>query len=157
MRDFNYELKQICARNRDGSYATQADRQHLLDQMADQLHDMGYRQMTAHSLKPKHIEQLVQRWLGEGRNTGTLKNRMSALRWLAEKIGKQNIVHRRNNAYGIPNRVYVTNQSKALALDSNKLQTLHDAYGVMSLRLQEAFGLRREESIKIIPAWADRG
>ena len=27
----------------------------------------------------------------------------------------------------------------------------------MSLRLQAAFGLRREESIKIIPAWADRG
>ena len=27
----------------------------------------------------------------------------------------------------------------------------------MSLRLQEAFGLRREESIKIQPAWADQG
>jgi hypothetical protein len=27
----------------------------------------------------------------------------------------------------------------------------------MSLRLQAAFGLRREESIKIQPAWADRG
>jgi integrase len=27
----------------------------------------------------------------------------------------------------------------------------------MSLRLQAAFGLRREESIKIRPAWADRG
>jgi integrase len=27
----------------------------------------------------------------------------------------------------------------------------------MSLRLQEAFGLRREESIKIRPAWADQG
>src|SRR5438128_7412753 len=27
----------------------------------------------------------------------------------------------------------------------------------ISLRLQAAFGLRREESIKIIPKWADRG
>ena len=27
----------------------------------------------------------------------------------------------------------------------------------MSLRLQAAFGLRREASIKIVPAWADRG
>src|SRR5437667_7677687 len=27
----------------------------------------------------------------------------------------------------------------------------------ISLRLQAAFGLRREESIKIVPMWADRG
>ena len=27
----------------------------------------------------------------------------------------------------------------------------------MSLRLQAAFGLRREESIKLRPEWADRG
>ena len=26
MRNLNYELKQLCYRNRDGSYATQADR-----------------------------------------------------------------------------------------------------------------------------------
>ena len=27
----------------------------------------------------------------------------------------------------------------------------------MSLRLQQAFGLRREEALKIQPRWADRG
>lgn len=34
---------------------------------------------------------------------------------------------------------------------------MSDPYTAMSLRLQEAFGLRREESIKIQPGWADRG
>lgn len=32
-----------------------------------------------------------------------------------------------------------------------------DPYTAMSRRLQEAFGLRREESLKVRPQWADRG
>ena len=34
MRDLNYQLKQRCARNRDGSYSTQANRQGILDLIA---------------------------------------------------------------------------------------------------------------------------
>ena len=40
MRDLNYDLKQLCRHNRDGSYATQADREHILDLVADQLQEM---------------------------------------------------------------------------------------------------------------------
>src|SRR6266536_1839091 len=36
MRDLNYDLKQLSRHNRDGSYATQADREHILDLIADQ-------------------------------------------------------------------------------------------------------------------------
>ena len=78
MRDLNYDLKQLCRHNRDGSYATQADREHILDLIADQLHEMGFRHMNAHSLKPKHVEKLVERWLAEELSPGTIKNRMSA-------------------------------------------------------------------------------
>ena len=59
---------------------------------------------------------LVARWLAEELSPGTIKNRMAALRWLAQKIGKDNIVERTNAAYGIPDRVYVTNISKAKAV-----------------------------------------
>ena len=31
MRDLNYQLKNLCRNNRDGSYATQAQRQSMLD------------------------------------------------------------------------------------------------------------------------------
>ena len=137
MRDLNYDLKQLCRHNRDGSYATQADREHILDLVADQLHEMGFRHMNAHSLKPKHVEKLVERWLAEELSPGTIKNRMSALRWWAEKIGKENIIARTNAAYGIPDRVYVTNISKAKELDMdqlNKSARLHSH----SLRLQAA-------------------
>ena len=88
MRDLNYALKQLCRRNRDGSYATQADREHILDLIADQLQEMGFRDMDAHSLKPKHVEKLVERWLAENLSPGTIKNRMTTLRWWAEKVGK---------------------------------------------------------------------
>jgi hypothetical protein len=157
MRDFNYDLKQLCRRNRDGSYGTQADRERILDLIANQLQEMGFKHMQATSLKPKHVEALVARWHGEEIAPATFKNRMAQLRWLAEKIGKQNVIARSNDAYGIPERVYVTNVSKAVELDPAKLEAVTDPYTAMSLRLQSAFGLRRAESIKIRPAWADRG
>jgi integrase len=42
-------------------------------------------------------------------------------------------------------------------LEVARLEAVTDPYTVLSLRLQEAFGLRREESIKLQPVWADRG
>src|ERR1700694_3848018 len=157
MRDLNYDLKQLCRHHRGGSHATQADREHILDLIADPLHEMGFRHMNAHSLKPKHVEKLVERWLAEELSPGTIKNRMSALRWLAEKTGKENIIARTNAAYGIPDRMYVTNISKAKELVMDQLQQIRTQCIRISLRLQAAFGLRREESIKIVPSWADRG
>jgi site-specific recombinase XerC len=157
MRNLNYELKQLCHRNRDGSFATQADRERILDLIANQLHELGYRDMHATSLKPKHVEALVERWKAEPLSPGTIKNRMSAIRWWAEKIGKQNVVAKDNAHYGIPDRQHVGNVSKARELTGGDLEKVTDPYTSLSLKLQAAFGLRRAESIKIRPAWADRG
>jgi len=157
MRTLNRDVKLMCQRNRDGSFATQHDRERLLTMVANQLHEDGFKNLRAQGIRTKHIEHLVSRWQAEGASTGTMKNRMSALRWMAEKIGKENIVARDNVAYGIADRRFVTNESKAKELDQGKLDKVSDPYTAMSLRLQEAFGLRREESIKIQPGWADRG
>ena len=157
MRPLNYELKQMCQRNRDGSYATQADRERTLSLIADQLHLEGYRHLRASSLKAKHVEALVRRWQAEGLSAGTMKNRMTQLRWWAEKIGKPNILARGNAAYGIVDRVYVTNLSKGRELSEEQLARVSDPYSALSLRLQAEFGLRRQESILIRPDGADRG
>jgi len=157
MRDLNYDLKQLCRRSRGGSYATQRDRERVLDLIADQLQELGYRYMAAASLRPKHVERLVERWQAEGLALGTIKNRMAELRWWAERIGKQNVIARGNSHYGIGDRQYVTNVSKARQLSAGELGRITDPYTAMSLRLQAAFGLRRAESIKIQPEWADRG
>jgi len=157
MRDLNYALKQLCHRNRDGSYGTQAARERILAQIADQLHEIGFRHMQAASLKPKHIEALLERWKVEALSPGTVKNRMTELRWWAEKIGKQNVIAKDNDHYGIAERTYVTNVSKARELSSGDLAKVTDPCSLLSLRFQAAFGLRREESIKVRPQWADCG
>jgi site-specific recombinase XerC len=156
MDDLTYTLRQLCQRNRDGSHATQADRMRSLGLMAKQLREMGFRQMTAASLKGKHVQALLDRWQREGLAIGTLKNRLSHLRWWAEKIGKAGILPKGNAQLGIAERQYVTNVSKATVL-GREVDRIADAHVRMSLQLQAAFGLRREESIKFQPGYADRG
>lgn len=156
MRDLNYQLKQLCHRNRDGSYATQAKRMHHLMLIANQLDALGFRGMNARTLKPKHVEALVKDWLAQQLSVGTIKNRMAVLRWWAQKVDKQNVVARSNDHYGIPDRQFVTNGSKAKSLGAPDLDKIRDPYVRMSLELQQAFGLRREEAIKFSPGYADR-
>lgn len=128
----------------------------FLSLAARQLHEAGFRQMRATSLKGKHVDVLLQRWQAEGLSTGTLKNRLSHLRWWAEKVGKAGILPADNTQLGIPERHYVTRENKAKALGDG-LDRIADAHVRMNLRLQAAFGLRREESVKFRPGHADRG
>ena len=157
MRDLSYGFAQLCWRNRDGSYATQANRKAILSQIANQLHEMGYRYLSPWNLKPKHIEALVERWKRDGLSAGTMKNRMTEIRWVLEKTNRQNVAARSNEAYRIPNRNYVTNINRARTLSAGDLAKVTDPAIRLSLRLQAEFGLRRAESLKIRPSWADRG
>ena len=128
MRGLNYQLKQLCRHNRDGSFGTQVQRERELTLIANQLHERGYRCMNQRSLKPRHVEALVEHRLKTDIATGTIKNRMSAIRWWARKVNKQNVVARSNDHYGIPNRVFVTKGSKAksvLEADLAKVRDVH--------------------------------
>jgi site-specific recombinase XerC len=88
MRDLNYQLKQLGIRNRDGSYANQANRARILSLVANQLSTLGYKKLHATELKGRHVNALVQEWQRQGLAPGTIKNRMAALRWWAEKVGR---------------------------------------------------------------------
>lgn len=156
MDDLTYTLRQLCQRNRDGSYTTQADRMRSLSLAARQLREAGFRQMKASSLKGKHVQALLERWQGEGLSSGTIKNRLSHLRWWAEKVGKSGVLPADNTQLGVAERRYVTNISKAQELGTG-LEQITDVHVRMSLQLQAAFGLRREEAIKFQPSYADRG
>ena len=114
--------------------------------------------ICAHSRsKPKHVEALVKRWQGEGLSPGAMKNRLAAMRWWAQKVNRQNVIARSNDYYGIPNRQFVTDTSKAKSVSPHDLDKVRDARVRMSLELQHAFGLRREEAIKFMPVYADQG
>jgi len=154
MKDLNYQLSEMCRDNRDGSFSTQATRSRILDLIASQLLEIGFRRMQPRSLKPKHVNALVAHWQEQGIGVGTLKNRLSALRWWAKKVNKPSIIARDNSAYGIGRRAYIAEVSKAQELNEKKLSLLSDKYVRLSIRLQAACGLRREEAIKFSPNYA---
>jgi site-specific recombinase XerC len=156
MDDLTYSLRQLCRRNRDGSHATQADRRGVLTLASRQLREAGFRQMRATSLKEKHVEALLERWQAAGLSAGTLKNRLAHLRWWAEKVGKAGVIPADNARLGIPERRFVTHENKARELGDG-LDRIRDPHVRMSLALQQAFGLRREEAIKFQPRYADHG
>lgn len=156
MDDLTYTLRQLCRRNRDGSHNTQADRIRSLGLIARQLHEAGFRQLKASSLKGKHVQALLDRWQAESLSLGTIKNRLAHLRWWAEKVGKAGVLPADNTQLGVADRRFVTNVSKATDLGTG-LGRITDAHVHMSLQLQSAFGLRREEAIKFQPRYADQG
>ncbi|WP_410687962.1 phage integrase N-terminal domain-containing protein [Avibacterium paragallinarum] len=158
MRDLVYSVSVLCKHNKDGSFGTAAERQKSLKAAMQSLSDAGYGIRDVKKLKGKHIRYLVEKWKSDPNiSTGTIKNRMSHLRWLAERIGNPRIVERTNSSYHIENRKYVDNHSnKAKSLLESNLERLTDDFVRYSLRLQQAFGLRREESIKFQPEFADR-
>lgn len=158
MRDLNYQLKALCEQHRDGSYGTQAARIRSLDQVANQLFDLGYRQMKgAKSLKEKHVLALVKHWKETEVTAATIKNRMSHLRWVAKHVGLPHLVQRDNDGYGIEKRQYSTNVDKALVFEAAKLAAIEDRHVQVSALLQRDFGLRREEAMKFQIGYADKG
>jgi integrase len=156
MDDLIFGLRNLCERNRDGSHATRANRLSMLTQIANELRQMGYRHLRPMSLKGKHVAALLGSWQAKSLSSGTMKNRLCALRWWAEKIGRKGLIPADNSQLGVPNRQFLTNDNKAREL-GGKLSKVSDEYVRMSLRLQQAFGLRREEAIKFRPSYADRG
>lgn len=156
MRQLNYQLKQLCKTNRDGSYSTQSNRHKTLQKLANDLHALGYRGMQLQSLKQKHVQALVNYYQSENLAIGTLKNRMSVLRWWANKVGRPQVVASTNEHYGIGSRQLVAKESKSKTLEQEKFNRITCPYIKMSLELQEKFGLRREESIKFQPHYADQ-
>lgn len=157
MRNLAYQIKQICDHTKSGSHSSQASRRRRCSTIAKDLEACGFRNLDIQNLKPKHIEALVAAWKERELAIGTIKNLMIELRRIAEYIGKENIVKRTNREYGIDDRTYVTNVSKANNVTDKQLACVTDPYTKASLRLQRAYGLRREESIKLNPAWADLG
>ncbi len=154
MNRLEYQLMQICRRNHDGSFATQSNRREMLSLFSRELREIGYKvnNLKPHDLKGRHVNTLIKKWQVEGKSTGTIKNRVAVLRWLFEKIGKPEVV-KGNAIYGIENRHYVTNKNKSISLNDLDLSKI-DPFIAQSLRLQESFGLRREEAMKFQAVFA---
>ncbi len=153
-KDLIHSIDRLLEQYRSGSYATRYDRKALMHQFAKTLVDEGYTIRNIQKLKEKHIQAVVKVWKEEGLSPGTMKNRAASIRHVAKLIRKPAIMPS-NDELGLQRRRYVPEHNRAIHhMDLDKIP---NEFIRASLALQQAFGLRREESLKIKPQIADRG
>lgn len=155
MDALSYDLKTIALGNGEGSYLTRCQRHRGLQLIARELAALGFKLPAARSLKPRHIEALANHWRASHLSPGTMKNRMGWVRWWAAKIRKSNVVPRQNEAIGIGDRA-AYNGNRARITTGDKISGLPGRIQ-LALKLQMAFGMRLEESLKIRVTQADHG
>ncbi len=152
--DLQRTIYQVLNYNRDGSYATQHNRKHILYKFAEDLISRGYALRDIKGLKEKHITAVIKYWQEKSLSNATIKNRTAVLRHLCVRINKVNIIPS-NTKLGISRRIYIPTHNKAI--HNPTFSNISNEYIRISLELQRVFGLRREEAIKIKPWRADKG
>lgn len=150
-----YDLKSLTLGTGEGSHTTRIQRHRGLQLVARDLRGLGYRLDSARSLKPKHITALVESWRAAGLAAGTLKNRMAWVRWWGEKVRKSSVLPRNNAELGIEKKS--TWKGQKAHTTTPEVWAALDKRVQLAVRLQMAFGLRLEESLKLRPAAADKG
>ncbi|PCE30280.1 integrase domain-containing protein [Burkholderia ubonensis] len=131
-----------------------------------ELREGGFALQTPWSLKTKHVEYLVDRWVMDEQSGGTIENKLTYLRALAQWLGKANLVgtlgdyvDRRQaglerSYVAIEDKSWVANGVDAAAKIEEIAKTC--PYTAVQLKLQAAFGLRVEESFMLRPVEAVR-
>ncbi|EDT38895.1 integrase domain-containing protein [Burkholderia ambifaria] len=131
-----------------------------------ELREGGFALQTPWSLKTKHVEYLVDRWAKDQQSGGTIENKLTYLRALAQWLGKANLVgtlgdYVDRREMGLE-RSYVASEDKSWAANGvdavAKIEEIARTcpYTAVQLKMQAAFGLRVEESFMLRPAEAVR-
>lgn len=129
-----------------------------------ELREGGFALATPWSLKRKHIEWLVQHWVGARQSGGTIENKLTYLRALAAWMSKDNLVgtlddYVNRKESGLV-RSYVAEVDRSWeAAGVNAHEKIAEIASTcprtaVQLRLQAAFGLRIEESFMLQPVRA---
>lgn len=155
LKSAQYSINE-CVKNIKGySFASKADMRHMLNRCIKDLHEQGYKLGHLNGLKPKHIYTLVELWKAQGKSTATIKNYMAKLRKVGVLLDKPQLVKPGNDTYQINRRSYAPTYNKAI--HQTDFSKCADPLIRLSLEAQSLFGLRREESIKLIISEAWQG
>lgn len=155
LRNAQYSINECLKQIKGYSFASRADMRHMLNRCVKDLHEQGFQLNHIQGLKPKHIHILVELWKKQGKNPATIKNYMSKLRKLSIVLNKPDLVKFGNDSYAITKRSYIPKHNKAIhTLDFSKCT---DPMIHLSLEAQLLFGLRREESMKLVLSEAWQG
>ena len=146
-------MSYLISRNKEGSIKTHRDRQVNLQAVAKELKN-DFRLGKLENLKQKHVVHLVDKWKGSGIAVSTIKNRVSQLRWVAEKLDKTNMIPHKNSELGIDNRTIDYNTDKGWTPDESFKENLPEDLQI-HVDLMREFGLRFEEAAHLRPVEND--
>jgi integrase len=126
-----------------------------------ELREHGYALQSPYSLKQKHVQALVDLWVKNKLSGGTIENKLTYFRALAEWMRKPNLVGTLGDYVDRAThdlvRSYVASEDKSW--EGNGIDPLKklaeiaqtDLHVAVQLKLQVAFGLRVEESFLLRP------
>lgn len=153
LRSALFSANELVKQINNYSYASQADMRHMLHRTLKDLHELGFKVSHLQGLKPKHIHVLVEHWKKQEKRPATIKNYMAKLRKMAKLLDKPSLIKPSNDDYGIAQRTYIPTHNKAInQVDFSKCT---EPFIRLSIEAQSLFGLRREESMKLVlsEAW----
>ena len=138
MKELNFDLMNLTRHSGEGSFATRACRARGLQQLAEELHGLGYKMKSAKNLAPKHVDALVASWKAAEISDATIRNRLGWLRWWAEKVGKNGLLPSGNEAFGLAERTRFTG-NRAKRADEETLAKVGSERVRLALKLEAAF------------------
>lgn len=147
-------------------HATIDDRNKVLAQFIRDLHGLGFEIRDVHNLNRKHIDAIARLWETRAYSASTLQKRFSHLATLCKWIGKPNLIGDPRVYFHNPEvfkRTYVATEDKSWqAKGRDRAEVIaaiaaKDPTVAVQIKLQDAFGLRVQESLQLRPHLADQG
>lgn len=152
-------------RHKRVGYGTIKARAYIAHAFVNELRLEGFAVKNLLNVQQKHFTCVIQKWVANGLDNGTIHNRISVLRWIAASLAKPGMVDE-YSYYGIEpkslgrTQVALTDKSWSahdvlspeVVADATKI----DAWVGMQLNMSRVFGLRVLESIMIIPSHSDQ-
>lgn len=143
-----------------GSGKTQKNHFNEVERFIGTLSKLGFGVQKWENLSMKHVAAVVGHWLKvDGLAPATVKEYLVAIRICCNHFGNLRIAMTNNDEFGIPNRVYVTNEDRSLhenvfrdVVNTLRNGSLNEQRLAGQLMLQRTLGLRFEESCKMNPA-----
>lgn len=152
---FSYSINELFKNDTNSSYLTKYDSKKILNRSLKELHQLGFMVRYHKGINVKHLYKLVEHWKEKGQSPATIKNKLSKFRLMARLSGNSKILQKTNHDFGVEKRNYSPKSNRAI--ENINLKSCKNPYIKLSIDGQRLFGLRREESMKIIISEADTG
>lgn len=157
---------QAALRKKEVSFKTREERANNLFLAFNQLAEDGFVGLQPQNIGGRHIRHLMQRWEREGLAASTLKSRLSSINWLLVVTNRSSVIQKAESYLLDPSRAkrtYVATKDKSWngAVNSIDIEAKIkeiEPYcwrSALMLEVQEAFGLRRRESMMFRPHVVD--